>query len=345
MPQAPLLPQDIRKVNVIGHLNPDTDSICAAISYAYLKNQVDGKTSRYEARRCGTVNRETAFALKHFGFEEPRLITSVAPQIKDIEIIPLQAISPETSLHTAWNLMRDEGSGTLCVTDENEGLQGLIAVRDIANANMDILDNFALSRARTKYSNVLETLNGKMIVGDPNDYIRMGKLSIGTTPEMMDGLVDAVDHLGDLGVVDQDNVLLIDVDHVRGAHDAGVAAVLVEDREETVLGARHHALRLVDAGVEREGVAIGGGNHLGAHGHRHRDQAGSGIGVIGGGDDRAVALAREVADNAGDVGAAAHDEAARSGLEGEALGLVAVGHDDHVAGGDESVHHLGGGAD
>ena len=189
MPQAPLLPQDVRKVNVIGHLNPDTDSICAAISYAYLKNQVDGKTSRYEARRCGTVNRETAFALKHFGFEEPRLITSVAPQIKDIEIIPLQAIGPETSLHTAWNLMRDEGSGTLCVTDESEGLQGLIAVRDIANANMDILDNFALSRARTKYSNVLETLNGKMIVGDPNDYIRMGKLSIGTTPEMMDGLV------------------------------------------------------------------------------------------------------------------------------------------------------------
>ena len=68
-------------------------------------------------------------------------------------------------------------------------LEGLITVKDIANANMDILDNFALSRARTRYQNVLDTLNGKMILGDPNDVIKMGKLSIGTTPEMMDGLV------------------------------------------------------------------------------------------------------------------------------------------------------------
>ena len=60
----------LRKVNIIGHLHPDTDSICSAISLAYLKNTV-GKTGIYEARRAGTVNRETAFVLKHFGFEEP----------------------------------------------------------------------------------------------------------------------------------------------------------------------------------------------------------------------------------------------------------------------------------
>ena len=75
------MPEAIRKVNVIGHLNPDTDSICAAISYAYLKNKIDSPI--YEARRAGTLNRETAFVLKHFGFEEPQLITTVTPQIKD----------------------------------------------------------------------------------------------------------------------------------------------------------------------------------------------------------------------------------------------------------------------
>ena len=188
-------PESIRKVNVIGHLNPDTDSICAAISYAYLKNEIDGTNrgegadSGYEARRAGAVNRETAYALQHFGFEEPRLITSVAPQIKDIDITPLVSVDGETSLHVAWNLMRDKMCSTLCVTDEQGDLQGLIALRDIANANMDILDNFALSRARTRYANVLDTLNGNMISGDPKDYIKMGKLSIGTTPEMMDGLV------------------------------------------------------------------------------------------------------------------------------------------------------------
>ena len=68
---------DIRKVNVFGHLHPDTDSICAAISYAYLKNQIDKPI--YEARRCGALNRETAWVLKHFGFNEPQLITTVTP--------------------------------------------------------------------------------------------------------------------------------------------------------------------------------------------------------------------------------------------------------------------------
>ena len=144
-------PEAIRKVNVIGHLNPDTDSICAAISYAYLKNLTDDSGTIYEPRRAGALNRETSFVLRHFGFEDPRLITSVAPQIKDIEITPLQGIHRETSLHVAWNLMRDSQAGTLCITDSEGDLQGLIAVKDIANANMDILDTFALSRARTKY--------------------------------------------------------------------------------------------------------------------------------------------------------------------------------------------------
>ncbi len=186
-------PDAVRKVNVIGHMNPDTDSICSAIAYAYLKNQIDATGTGYEARRAGAVNRETQFVLHHFGFDEPRLITSVAPQIKDIDVTPLQGIGLETSLQVAWNLMRDTASGTLIVVDRDNDLEGLIAVRDIANANMDILDNFALSRARTPYQNVLNTLNGKMIVGNPLDTIRIGKLAIGTTPEMMDGNVSPGD--------------------------------------------------------------------------------------------------------------------------------------------------------
>ncbi|MDO4537731.1 MAG: putative manganese-dependent inorganic diphosphatase [Coriobacteriales bacterium] len=186
-------PEAIRKVNIIGHLNPDTDSICSAIAYAYLKNQIDGSGTGYEARRAGAINRETSFALKHFDFEEPRLITSVAPQIKDIEITPLQGISRETSLHVAWNLMRDTDAGTLCVVDNDGDLQGLIAVKDIANANMDILDTFVLSKSRTLYQNILDTLDAHMIVGNPHAAIEKGKLSIGTTPEMMDGNISPGD--------------------------------------------------------------------------------------------------------------------------------------------------------
>ena len=126
----------IRKVNVIGHLNPDTDSICSAIAYAYLKNQIDDTGTEYEARRAGAINRETSYVLRHFGYKEPRLITSVAPQIKDLEITPLQGIGLETSLHVAWNLMRDTVHGTLCIVDNDDNLTGLVAIKDIANANM-----------------------------------------------------------------------------------------------------------------------------------------------------------------------------------------------------------------
>ena len=177
----------IRKVNVIGHLNPDTDSICAAISYAYLKNQLDQSTV-YEARRAGAVNRETAYALKHFGFEEPRLITSVRPQIKDLSLVQHQGIDSETSLFVAWNLMREVGLGTMAVTDKR-ALQGIIAVQDIANANMDIFDRRTLAAAKTKIVNILDTLNGTMVVGDPRGVVETGEICVGTTPEAMEGVV------------------------------------------------------------------------------------------------------------------------------------------------------------
>ena len=128
------MPEAIRKVNVIGHLNPDTDSICSAIAYAYLKNKT-GNTNIYEARRAGAVNRETAFALKHFGFAEPPLITTVTPQIKDTEVQKQGGIDAETSLFEAWSVMRETKTDTLSITDGDDNLLGLIATKDIANAN------------------------------------------------------------------------------------------------------------------------------------------------------------------------------------------------------------------
>ena len=163
------MPDAIRKVNVIGHLHPDTDSICAAISYAYLKNQIDKPI--YEARRAGTVNRETQFALRHFGFDEPALITSVAPQIKDISFQHQPGIDAETSLYVAWNLIQESKVDTLVITDADNDIEGLISVKDIASANMDIFDAAVLSSSKTRYTNVLDTLNGEMVAGDPEGCI------------------------------------------------------------------------------------------------------------------------------------------------------------------------------
>ncbi|MGN8688669.1 putative manganese-dependent inorganic diphosphatase [Atopobiaceae bacterium HCP3S3_F7] len=185
------MPDAIRKVNVIGHLHPDTDSICAAISYAYLKNQIDKPI--YEARRAGTVNRETQFALRHFGFVEPALITSVAPQIKDISFQHQPGIDAETSLYVAWNLIQESKVDTLVITDADNDIEGLISVKDIASANMDIFDAAVLSSSKTRYTNVLDTLNGEMVAGDPEGCIEEGRIRVGTTPEMMEGNIQPGD--------------------------------------------------------------------------------------------------------------------------------------------------------
>ena len=221
------MPEAIRKVNVIGHLHPDTDSICSAIAYAYLKNQLGD--IEYEPRRAGAINRETAFALKQFGFDEPELITSVAPQIKDIEIMPIKGIDAEKSLFSAWNLMRDMKTATLCVTDEQGDLLGLIAVKDIANANMDIFDNAVLSESQTVYSNVVETLQGEMVAGDPNGRIMQGKVRVGTTPEMMEGNIEK----GDIVLVTnryetQRFAVEAGASALIICNDAGVSSIVIE---------------------------------------------------------------------------------------------------------------------
>ena len=61
-----------RKTTVIGHRNPDTDSICSAICYANLKRAITGDA--YIPARAGHVNGETRFVLDYFGMEEPKLV-------------------------------------------------------------------------------------------------------------------------------------------------------------------------------------------------------------------------------------------------------------------------------
>ncbi|MFD1927641.1 manganese-dependent inorganic pyrophosphatase [Sporosarcina siberiensis] len=74
----------MEKVFVFGHKNPDTDSITAAISYAYLKEQLG---MNVEAVRLGTVTGETAYALEHFGFEVPRLIEKAATEVGRVILV------------------------------------------------------------------------------------------------------------------------------------------------------------------------------------------------------------------------------------------------------------------
>ena len=178
----------VRHINIIGHQNPDTDSICSALAYAWLKNR-GSLTGLYEARRAGHVNRETRFVLQHFGVEPPRLCTDVSPQIKDIDIRKQAGIDGEMSLRAAWNLMRDVEIDTLCIVDSDNELQGLITIKDIADANMDLFDTAVLAAANTRCTNLLETLEAELVVGSADAHIDSGNICIGSSPEIMEELV------------------------------------------------------------------------------------------------------------------------------------------------------------
>ena len=165
-----------QKVYVLGHKNPDTDSICSALAYAYLKNQIDVK--RYIAKRAGNINQETRFVLDYFDVEGPSKLRQVKPQMKDIDIRHLDGVSRDMSLKAAWNCMNEWDAVTLPIVGTNGDLEGLITIGDIAKSYMAVYDSSILSRARTKFRNIILTLDGDMLVGNEHAFFTKGKVLI-----------------------------------------------------------------------------------------------------------------------------------------------------------------------
>ena len=186
------MPKEAHKVVVIGHRNPDTDSICSAIAYAELKNRTS--TLVCEPRRAGKMNQETEFVLKKFGVTPPRMCTDVNPKIRDVDYREMPGIPGSTSLRRAWKIMCDQQIDTLSITSADNELEGIITVKDLATANMDVFDTAVLAKSRTSYKNILETLNGTMVVGNADAVCTTGHIKIGTaTPEMLESSVEKGD--------------------------------------------------------------------------------------------------------------------------------------------------------
>lgn len=179
------MPVEKRKTIVIGHKNPDTDSICSAICYANLKTSITGK--EYVPCRAGHINEETQFVLNYFGVEAPELVSNVKTQVRDIEIRETAGVDRNISLKKAWNLMQDANVVTLPAVNANNVLEGLITVGDITKSYMNVLDSSILSKARTQYSNIIETLEGQLVIGEESAYFDQGKVLIAAAnPDLME---------------------------------------------------------------------------------------------------------------------------------------------------------------
>ena len=174
-----------RKIYVIGHKNPDTDSICSAICYANLKQAVTGE--EYMPARAGHVNGETQFVLDYFGAEEPQLVEDVRTQVRDVEIRKTKGVADNISLKRAWNIMQENNVVTIPSVREDGTLEGLITVGDITKTYMNIYDSSILSKANTQYSNIIETLEAELIIGSAEAYFDQGKVLIAAAnPDLME---------------------------------------------------------------------------------------------------------------------------------------------------------------
>lgn len=186
--------EEKRKIYVIGHRNPDTDSVCSAIAVAELKNQLDGRENHYIAARAGQLNPETEYVLKKFGAGRPFYLNNIGTRVRDMEIRNIEGVSSNLSLKKAWNMMAELNAVTLPIVDNNTVLEGLITINDIATSYMEEQDSTILSKAKTPYRNILETLEAEMLVGDPDAIFDKGNVLISAAnPDVMENYISEGD--------------------------------------------------------------------------------------------------------------------------------------------------------
>lgn len=182
-----------KKVIVIGHKNPDTDSICSAIAYTNFKNRTSDVL--HVARCAGEINAETEFVLNYFNVEQPDYIDDVSTQVKDIDIHEVPPIDSNMSLRDAWALMRKDSLYTLPICSPDNHLQGVITNSDVAHVIMDLDHTNMLSASKTPYINILKTLNAELITGDiDGKCVETGKVVIADdNPDKMEEYIEAGD--------------------------------------------------------------------------------------------------------------------------------------------------------
>lgn len=219
------------KIYVIGHKNPDTDSICSAIAYADLRQKVTGQV--HEAKRAGHVNDETAYVLDRFAVEAPKLLTDVRLQVRDLDIHEMPGLKPNASIRDTWERMRQEQAKTLPIVKDDE-LVGVVSTGDIAKSYMDVYDSEILSKARTQYRNIIKTLDGTMITGNEHGYFMRGKVAIGaSSPNLMEEFIEK-DDLVILGDLEEAQACAVNIDAscMVICKDAEVSPKLIQKAKE-----------------------------------------------------------------------------------------------------------------
>lgn len=251
--------QKSKIVFVIGHTNPDTDSVCSAISYAYFKNVTDRRFV-FSPARAGEINEETKFVLERFGVPVPNMIESLAATVSDLEFKKPVSIHKHDSVQALSLLMRETGVRSVPVVDESGRVSGIVGLKDIAKHYMDSVGFSDLKEAPISLDILIRTLDGRVISNAKKiDYLT-GKIF---TASMQKGTLLNRVHPGDIVIIgDQHDIqldlirsgcsALIVTDSMPIGNDIIAAA---EERGALIISSPHHAFATVQLMTMSEPVA------------------------------------------------------------------------------------------
>ena len=206
-------------VYVIGHKNPDTDSVCSAIGYAYFKNITD-KRFIFTPARAGTINEETKYVLERFGVPVPNIVESLAATVCDLEFKKPVAIHERDSVQALSLLMRETGVRSLPVVDDSGRVTGIVGLKDIARHYMDSVGFSDLKDAPISLDILIKTLDGRVISNAKKIEFLTGKIF---TAAMQKGTILNRVHPGDVVIIGDQHDIQLDL--IR----SGCSALIVTD--------------------------------------------------------------------------------------------------------------------
>lgn len=151
----------MERIYVVGHRNPDSDSICSAIGYAQLR-RMQGLT-QVMAARAGNINRQTEFALEYFGVPQPELLTDVVPRVGDLVRRPAVTIAENAPLAWAVDLFHRHDIGLLPVLDAKGAPLGLLLLKEVAKRFLVAGQNEGLRQVRTTVDGLIKALQAQVL--------------------------------------------------------------------------------------------------------------------------------------------------------------------------------------
>lgn len=163
-------------IYAIGHRNPDTDSICSAIAYANLKREMG--VANVVAARAGSINKETKYALEHFGMEVPQLVSDIYPRVKDIAIKVQKTVKTTDNLRTLGMAMKECGLRSVPVVDEDNKLVGMASVSDLAKAYFQEITLDSVSASGASIADIENVIEAKALVQNDTATKIIGEIKV-----------------------------------------------------------------------------------------------------------------------------------------------------------------------